>query len=128
MKTVDEIDALCLCSSDQTKQLTPLRIGVGPSPKFSVIGIILGRIEIGIHAARRAEFQQPSSMRHRPQRTEKAFDNAAALKSFSGVHAALISHGKSAGTRIQSRTILGFESSESTQMLLGFSSFGRNQA
>jgi hypothetical protein len=29
-------------------------------------------------------FEQPSAMPHGPQRTEKAFDNAAALKSFAG--------------------------------------------
>jgi hypothetical protein len=41
-------------------------------------------------------------VRHRPRRPEKAFDNAAALKSFGRVHAALISHSNAGGTRLRS--------------------------
>ena len=49
-----------------------------------MIRIVFGRIEIGIHPPRRAECEQPPPVRHRPQWTEKAFDDAAALKSFGG--------------------------------------------
>ena len=62
-----------------------------------MIWIVFGRIEISVHPPRRAEREQPPPMRHRPQRTEKAFDNAAALKSFTAVHAAPISHGNARG-------------------------------
>ena len=102
VKTVDEIDLLFLCSSNQQQELTPLRRRVRSSPKFAVIGIVFGRVEIGVHPPRRAEFEQPPPVRHRPRRTEEAFDDAAAVKSFGGVHAALISHSNAGVTRLRS--------------------------
>jgi len=45
-----------------------------------MVGVILWRVEVGIHAARRAEFEQPVPMRHRPHGPEKALDNATSFK------------------------------------------------
>src|SRR5262245_25515868 len=67
-----------------------------------MIGVVFGRIEISIHPPFRAKREQPPSVCHRPQRTEKTFDDTSALKSFGGVHAALISHSNAGGTRLPS--------------------------
>jgi len=45
-----------------------------------MVGIILRRIEIGIHAALRAKCKQRLALRHAPGRAEKTFYDAAALK------------------------------------------------
>src|SRR5262245_51184129 len=86
MKTIDEVDLMFLRRANQPKDLAPLRGRIGPAPEFSMVGVVLRRVEISIHAARRAEFKQSAPMRHRPRRTEKTFDNAASAKSLGGVH------------------------------------------
>ncbi len=80
MKAIDEIDSIFLCSSDEPNKLAPLLRRVGPPPEPSMVGVILWRVEVGIHAARRAEFEQPVPMRHRPHGPEKALDNATSFK------------------------------------------------
>src|SRR6266850_814672 len=67
-----------------------------------MIGVVFWRIEISIHPPFRAEREQPPPVCHRPQRTEKTFDDTSAMKSFGGVHAALISHSNAGGTRLRS--------------------------
>jgi len=67
-------------SHSQAGQLAPVPLRIRFAPELAVIGIVFGRVEIGIHAARRAEFEQPHTMRHRPERAEKTLDDAAAAK------------------------------------------------
>jgi hypothetical protein len=45
-----------------------------------MIGVVLWRVEVGVHAARRAKFKHGFAMRHAPKRSEKSFNDTAALK------------------------------------------------
>src|SRR5262245_26801640 len=92
MKTVDEVDLKFLRAANQSEQLLPILARIRTAPAFSMIRIVLGRIEISIHAARCAEFEYGPAMRHAPHRAEEAFDNAAAGECLCFHHVAPIWH------------------------------------
>jgi glyoxylase-like metal-dependent hydrolase (beta-lactamase superfamily II) len=66
-----------------------------------MVGIVFRRIKISIHAPRRAEFEQPAPVRHRPERPKEAFDDTAARKGFVRAHAESMLHGIVGGARLR---------------------------
>src|SRR5581483_6395511 len=87
MNAVTEIDALSLRRADEPLQFAPLRRGIGQAPALAMVGIVLRRVEIGVHAPRGAEGEQAAPVRHRPERSEESFDDAAAAKPGRAFHA-----------------------------------------
>jgi hypothetical protein len=65
---------------DQPQKLAPLARGIRIPPPLAVVRIVLWRVDIGVHAARSAEFEERFALSHGPQGTEKSLDNAAPLK------------------------------------------------
>src|SRR5262245_31758566 len=57
MNAVDEVDFLFSRRAGELDQLPPLFARIRQSPKLAMIGIVLGRVEISVHAARPAEFK-----------------------------------------------------------------------
>ena len=85
MKAVDEVDAPAPGRIDEATQLPPLRFGIGQLPALAVVGIVLGRVEVGVHAARGAEREHRRAVRHAPRGTEEAFNDPPPLECRYGV-------------------------------------------
>ena len=90
VKAVDEIDTMLLRGADEPRHIAPVRRRVGETPALAMIRIVFRRIEIRVHAARGAEGEKASPMRHRPERPEKSFDDAAPAKAGGSFHAGRI--------------------------------------
>src|SRR6266545_8098822 len=99
MKAVDKLDMVGLRVMNQTLKLAPLAARIGHTPAFAVVRIVLGRVEISIHAARRAEFEKSPAVRHAPERPEESFYDAVALKNSALRHELAICHSMTALTR-----------------------------
>jgi hypothetical protein len=80
VKAVNEINVIAPGNCDQPEQLSPFRLRVWIPPTPMVIGIILGRIKVGVHTAVSAKIEEKLAVRHRPWRTEKPLNDTAAFK------------------------------------------------
>lgn len=87
MESVNEHDSLLAGRANEFYKLSPLLLGVRFSPALPVIGVVFGRVEVGVHPSLRAERKESGAVRHAPGRTEESLDNAAALKGALGWHA-----------------------------------------
>jgi hypothetical protein len=81
VKAIDKINSVFSRLTDQLQQLAPPRGRIRLTPEFAVIGIVFGRVKIGIHAACGTKFKDGFAVRHAPRRAKKSFDEAAALES-----------------------------------------------
>src|SRR5690606_13027981 len=80
MKPVNKIDPALLRAPDELEQRSPGMARIGFAPILAMVRVVLGRIEIGVHAARRTELEKRLALRHGPRRAEKSFDDTAALE------------------------------------------------
>ena len=81
VKAVDEVDIVPLGRVDEPAELAPLRLGVGQLPALAVVGVVLGRVEVGIHAAHGAEREHGRTVDHAPRGTEETLDDPPPLES-----------------------------------------------
>src|ERR1051325_7058755 len=98
MEAVHEIDAAPLRAANEPFHFAPALAGIRQLPLLAMVWIVLRRIEIRVHPARRAESEHRAAMFHRPGRTEKAFDDAATLEIERVPHRSRMCHAASAAT------------------------------
>jgi len=92
MESVNEIDLAAFRQVNQTDKRVPFVLRIRFSPSLAMVRIILGRVEIGVHAARGAEFEEGGPVRHAPRGAEKSFYDPPALEGVVVWHSRLNYH------------------------------------
>jgi hypothetical protein len=80
VKGVHEVDFVTLRRTNQFTQLDPQRFWVRLIPSLAVKRVILGSVNVRVHAALRSESERSAPLHKTPWRAEKSLDHAAALE------------------------------------------------